>query len=69
MGAKELLRRLPIRAKLTLAYTGVIALMLSGIGVFLFVNFRSGLDASLNTALRRAPTTSPPPSGKKGSPA
>jgi signal transduction histidine kinase len=52
MGAKELLRRLPIRAKLTLAYTGVIALMLSGIGVFLFVNFRSGLDASLNTALR-----------------
>lgn len=52
MGAKELLRPLPIRAKLTLAYTGVIALMLSAIGVFLFFNFRSGLDASLDTTLR-----------------
>jgi len=52
MGAKELLRRLPIRAKLTLAYTGVVALMLSAIGLFLFFNFRSGLDASLNTTLR-----------------
>lgn len=52
MGAKELLRRLPIRAKLTLAYTGVVALMLSAIGLFLFFNFRSGLDASLDTTLR-----------------
>jgi two-component system OmpR family sensor kinase len=52
MGAKERLRRLPIRAKLTLAYTGAIALMLSAIGAFLYFNFRSGLDTSLNTTLQ-----------------
>jgi two-component system, OmpR family, sensor kinase len=52
MGAKDRLRRLPIRAKLTLAYTVVIALMLSGIGLFLYFHFESGLDTSLNTTLR-----------------
>jgi signal transduction histidine kinase len=52
MGAKAALNRLPIRAKLTLAYTGVIAVMLSGIGVFLYLHFKAGLDAGLNTALR-----------------
>lgn len=43
---------LPIRTKLTLAYTGVIAVMLGAIGLFLFSHFKSGLDASLNAALR-----------------
>ena len=52
MRPKELLRRLPIRAKLTLAYTGAVALMLSGIGLFLYFNFKSGLDAGLNTTLQ-----------------
>ena len=52
MRAQELLRRLPIRAKLTLAYTGAIALMLSVIGLFLYFHFKSGLDAGLNTTLR-----------------
>ena len=52
MGAKDRLRRLPIRAKLTLAYTAVIAVVLSGIGLFLYSNFESGLDASLNTTLK-----------------
>jgi signal transduction histidine kinase len=52
MGPRDRLRRLPIRAKLTLAYTGAIALMLSGIGAFLYFNFRSGLDTSLNTTLQ-----------------
>jgi signal transduction histidine kinase len=51
VGAVERLRRLPIRAKLTLAYTGAIAVLLGGIGLFLYLNFRSGLDTSLNTAL------------------
>ena len=51
MGAKDRLRRLPIRAKLTLAYTAAIAVVLSGIGLFLYANFESGLDASLNTTL------------------
>lgn len=52
MRPKELLRRLPIRAKLTLAYIGAVALMLSGIGLFLFFNFKSGLDAGLDTTLQ-----------------
>jgi len=51
MGAKDFLRRLPIRAKLTLAYAAAIAVVLSGIGLFLYSNFKSGLDASLNTTL------------------
>jgi two-component system OmpR family sensor kinase len=52
MRSKERLRRLPIRAKLTLAYTGAVAVMLSVIGLFLYVNFKSGLDAGLNTTLQ-----------------
>lgn len=52
MQARGLIARLPIRAKLTLAYSGVIALMLSGIGLFLFVHFESGLDDGLDRALR-----------------
>ena len=52
MRAEGVLTRLPIRAKLTLACTAVIALTLSGIGLFLYRHFESGLDAGLNTALR-----------------
>jgi len=52
MRHQELLRRLPIRAKLTLAYIGAVALMLSGIGWFLYSHFKSGLDAGLNTTLQ-----------------
>ena len=46
VGARTLLRRLPVRAKLTLAYAAVIAVVLSGIGLFLYANFKSGLDAA-----------------------
>src|SRR5579859_5006931 len=46
------LRRLPIRVKLTLAFSGVMALMLAAIGVFLYLHFVSGLDASIDQALR-----------------
>ena len=52
MGARQLLRRLPIRAKLTLAYTGAIAVMLSCIGLFLYFHFKSGLDDGLDATLR-----------------
>jgi signal transduction histidine kinase len=52
VGPKELLRRLPIRAKLTLAYTGAVALMLSAIGLLLYFDFKSGLDDGLNTTLQ-----------------
>jgi len=49
--ARRILTALPIRAKLTLAYAGVIALMLGAIGLFLYVHFKSGLDHSLNRTL------------------
>jgi signal transduction histidine kinase len=49
--ARRFLARLPIRAKLTVAYAGVIALILGGIGLFLYVNFKAGLDDSLNRTL------------------
>ena len=51
MQARRVLARFPIRAKLTLAYSGVIALMLTGIGLFLYVHFESGLDAGFDRAL------------------
>jgi signal transduction histidine kinase len=51
MRARRFLARLPIRAKLTLAYTGAIALMLGAIGLFLYFHFESGLDSGLNSAL------------------
>src|SRR4051812_9486632 len=50
--ARRALSRLPIRAKLTLAYSGVIALMLAAIGVFLYAHFESGLDNALDDTLR-----------------
>jgi len=45
-------QRLPIRAKLALAFAGVIAVMLAAIGVFLYFNFKSGLDYGIDQALR-----------------
>jgi signal transduction histidine kinase len=49
---RRLVTRLPIRAKLTLAYSTVIAVMLAGVGLFLYLNFKEGLDAGLNDTLR-----------------
>lgn len=43
--------RLPIRAKLTLAYAGVLALLLGAIGGFLYMHFKAGLDDGLNRTL------------------
>lgn len=51
MRAGRFIARLPIRAKLTLAYSAVIALMLGGIGLFLYFHFKSGLDNALNGTL------------------
>jgi signal transduction histidine kinase len=49
---RRLVTRLPIRAKLTLAYSTVIAVMLGGVGLFLYLNFKEGLDSGLNDTLR-----------------
>jgi hypothetical protein len=51
MRPRRLLARFSIRAKLTLAYTGLIALMLGAIGLFLYFHFESGLDGGLNGTL------------------
>jgi signal transduction histidine kinase len=51
MRAWRLLARLPIQAKLTLAYAGLIALMLTAIGLFLYFHFKAGLDDGLNATL------------------
>lgn len=52
MQVRRLIARLPIRAKLTLAYSGVIALLLGAIGVFLYLHFKAGVDGGLNSTLR-----------------
>jgi two-component system OmpR family sensor kinase len=44
--------RLPIRLKLTLVFSGVMALLLSGLGLFLYLHFESGLNATLDRQLR-----------------
>ncbi len=46
------LRRLPIRIKLALAFAGVMAVALTGLSVYLYSDFKSGLDDNINGALR-----------------
>lgn len=52
MRPRALIAQLSIRAKLTLAYTGAIAVTLGAIGAFLYLNFHTGLDDGLNATLR-----------------
>lgn len=52
MRIRRLVNRLPIRAKLTLAYSTVIAVMLGGVGLFLYLNFEEGLNSGLDDTLR-----------------
>jgi two-component system OmpR family sensor kinase len=47
----QLLSALPLRARLTLAYTGVMAFVLAIVGAFLFLHFRSGLNQGIDAAL------------------
>jgi signal transduction histidine kinase len=44
--------RLPIRARLTIAFCGVMAAVLAASGLFLYAQFRSDLDAQINNSLR-----------------
>ncbi|TML04426.1 MAG: HAMP domain-containing protein [Actinobacteria bacterium] len=44
--------RLPIRARLTIAFAGVMLAVLGAAGVFLYVQFRSDLDAQVDASLR-----------------
>jgi two-component system OmpR family sensor kinase len=52
MQARLIVKRLPIRVKLTVAFSGAVALMLAGVGTFLYFHFKAGLDAGINQALR-----------------
>ena len=45
------LRRLPVRLRLTLVFAGVMAVLLGGLGLFLYSRFESGLDGTLNQQL------------------
>ena len=44
--------RLPIRARLTIAFFGVMAAVLAAAGLFLYAQSRSDLDAQINNSLR-----------------
>jgi two-component system, OmpR family, sensor kinase len=44
--------RLPIRARLTIAFIGVMAAVLAAAGAFLYGQFRSDLDAQIDNSLR-----------------
>ena len=48
----NLLRRLPIRLKLTLLFSGVMAVLLAALSVFLYLHFRSDLDYNIDQSLR-----------------
>jgi two-component system OmpR family sensor kinase len=43
---------LSLRVRLTLAFAGASAVLLAAVGVFIFFNVKSGLDASLDASLR-----------------
>ena len=44
--------RLPIRVRVTLAYAAVMAVVLGGVGLFLYLRLEAQLDESLDTGLR-----------------
>ena len=46
------LRRLPIRWRLTLAFAGVMAIVLAALIAFLYFHFRSDLDYNIDQSLR-----------------
>ncbi len=46
------MRRLPIRLKLTLAFAGVMAVVLVGVGAFLYLRFERDLNATVDQGLR-----------------
>lgn len=46
------MRRLPVRARVTLVFALALALVLAGTGLFLYLRFRSGFDYALNQGLR-----------------
>jgi heavy metal sensor kinase len=50
------LRRLPIRLRLTLVFTAIMAAVLAATGVFLYLRFAADLDSTINDGLRSRAT-------------
>ncbi len=46
------MKRLPVRIRLTLAFAGVMAVVLAATGLFVYLRYESQLDGNLNAALR-----------------
>jgi two-component system, OmpR family, sensor kinase len=46
------MRRLPVRARVTAVFAVALAIVLAGIGLFLYLRFRSGFDYALDQGLR-----------------
>jgi two-component system, OmpR family, sensor kinase len=46
------MHRLPVRARVTAAFAVALAIVLAGIGLFLYLRFRSGFDSELDQGLR-----------------
>ncbi len=47
-----MLKRLPIRLRLTLVFAGIMAIVLGATGVFLYLRFAADFDATINDGLR-----------------
>src|SRR3954447_22222813 len=52
MGLVQALRRLPIRARLTLAFAAAMAVVLAGTGTFVYLRMKSDLEATVDSGLR-----------------
>jgi signal transduction histidine kinase len=50
------LKRIPIRLRVTLAFAGVMAVVLAGVGLFLYVRFEAQLNHSIDQGLRSRAT-------------
>jgi signal transduction histidine kinase len=51
-----MLKRMPIRLRVTLAFVAVMAIVLGAIGLFVYLRFRAELDATINSSLRSRAT-------------
>ncbi len=47
-----MLSRMPIRLRVTLAFVAVMAVVLGAVGLFVYLRFRTELDATINSSLR-----------------
>src|SRR3954451_25495678 len=52
MGLVQALRRLPIRARLTLAFAAAMAVVLAGTGAFVYLRMKSELETTVDSGLR-----------------